>query len=1128
MSLNGDYSIFERSMNGIKTLSDGISTITDGVATHDKIFYTDEIQSSPDGQTTIGQTSITTIDVFCDTLTADETDVINMNANIIDTLRLRINDVSNNIIYDLNGNNLTATFNGVSNFNNTVTLTNTNFTQTQTGEINQSGTGVNDLKDTNINGFLVVGSNITQNGGSTSLKDVTCDNLTMRSGKSITQSGNAVSNTLSGTTTTKDLVILNSVVFPANVTVPGTTTTDDIIMDGSSVIIQDLTVEPSGKTNIFRNSKTLNLEVDGNLDMIEAGSTATLKNTIIQGTAQIQGDITQTTGATVLKTISCNNITLNADQLITMSGTGFITQSGTGTNTLKAITLTNNSNLTFNGNGIISQPLNTSQNVFNNFRCAGYGIIGGRNNTIFSNTQNIQNNNGLQLQFNRDNSSQYSFIMNNRGLGGNGGFRFQRYIGGVYLDEPLTIDDNITMNKNLSIPAGSLSCATATLGNISQTELNCLDNCNQNINNKFTALDSQIANLQSSSQGNTTALTGISYTSATDTTLIDNNLTISDGKTLKVGTQNIVVDLNANTSNVSTLLTRTSGMSYASATDTTTFNNNLLVGFGKKLFIGDMDVGAEITALETSFTTGTIDATNIEATNITVGVLNVNFATNTDDLTVTGLTNLKATSITTSNGTTTNASLNITDNGNSNRSLIVIPNSASGAFNPTVQTGDISIVGLGTSNGVNGNLNISAWSNTQNGCRITNNSTTITGGSNYVSVNSNDGTTINGNTIIHGDLTIDNTIQAVEIPLPIYTYSKIYGTSNVLVATITVDKNFKKPIVMNIPISVYRNGTTIILPPANAQKTETLTSISAYYTITNLQNATSLTITTNNTLPISKTYTYSNSSFNYEQYFTNVSLTIPAYTLPSNANLEYKVYFNFTASMAGNFQDGGGTVNGYYVNTDVSDKTGNVNFLSPSGSNYSSTSFTIQYTSAVYLPNTPSEVKTSTLISNNQINQFNIQTNSINASTANISNIANITNANISNGNANLNTLGIVNGYASGAFRCKNFIAGYFINTLPYQLFPVFCSLNRLSPNNDDDGWIINPGYKFLIYDSTFYLGDLIQTVENTSDNPQFYAAPTFNKASSIKVYFRPTNSSPYEIIALPTISFDFNGNLPT
>jgi hypothetical protein len=47
------------------------------------------------------------------------------------------------------------------------------------------------------------------------------------------------------------------------------------------------------------------------------------------------------------------------------------------------------------------------------------------------------------------------------------------------------IDDNITMNKNLNIVGGSITASSATLGIISQDELNCLDNCNLNIITKF-------------------------------------------------------------------------------------------------------------------------------------------------------------------------------------------------------------------------------------------------------------------------------------------------------------------------------------------------------------------------------------------------------------------------------------------------------------------------------------------------------------------------------------------------------------------------------------------------------------------------------------------------------------------
>lgn len=613
--MNGQYTIFNRSMNGITTVSDGAgSFITDGQAIHNDIFFTDEIDATQ-GTTNLNQTSITTTDVNCSNITATTTNIGTMTADSVNTDRVIVYDASNNIITDLNGTNSTSTFNGVSNFNNTINVTNKNIVQTQTGEINQSGTGTNDFKDSNINGFLVVGSNITQNGGSTSLKDVTCDTLTLRSGKSIVQSG-TTSNVLSDTTVS-NLVITTSVQFPADVTIPGTTTDGDIVMLDDSIIVQELLDEPSGKTNILRNTKTLKLEVDGDFSMIKAGTSATLKNTTIQGSASIEGDITQTTGSTTLKTISCNNITLNADQNITQSGTGYITQSGTGTNTLKTIELTNNSNIKFYGNGIIDQPPTTAQNIFNNFRGVGYGIIGGRNNTVYSNSQPCQNNNGLQLQYNRDNSSFYSFIMTNRGSGGNGGFRFQRYGVGTYIDEPLVIDDNITMNKNLQIPGGSITCASASLGNISQTEINCLDNCSVNIQTELNLLSDEIDNLQTSTSGNSTALTGISYNAGTDTTTVDNNLTVSAGKNLLVGTANVMTLIDLNADDIIALNQRTTGMSYIGAgTDKTTIDNNVTIN--KTLIVQGMDIKAEIDALDASITSGTLNTNDLVATTLTV------------------------------------------------------------------------------------------------------------------------------------------------------------------------------------------------------------------------------------------------------------------------------------------------------------------------------------------------------------------------------------------------------------------------------------------------------------------------------------------------------------------------------
>jgi hypothetical protein len=425
------------------------------------------------------------------------------------------------------------------------------------------------------------------------------------------------------------------------------------------------------------------------------------------------------------------------------------------------------------------------------------------------------------------------------------------------------------MNKNLQIPGGSITCASANLGNISQSELNCLNNCTVNIQTELNVLSNEIDNLQTSTSGNSTSLTGISYNAGTDTTLIDNNLTISSGKILLIGTANVMNLIDSNANDIIALNQRTSGITYNSAADRTTIDNNVTIN--KTLIVQGMDIKAEIDALDSTITTGNIDTTNLTTNNLTVeldsrfgnngghtfikgplylcdittqdetnytqfyqqsdvfgettfkieqntsgsnisfGVRNIddelvetmnisstavginaflNVYNNTiinGDFTCNGgtadfncsvrlneqvqcflsvamynglsvdgtcnlnATNMKTTSITTSNGQTSNGSLTIVDNGGStNRTLSIVPNSNSGAFNPTVQSGDISFVALGTSNGVNGNLNISTWSNTRNGVRVTSNSTTISGGNNNIQVNPS-GTTIEGKTHVKGN-----------------------------------------------------------------------------------------------------------------------------------------------------------------------------------------------------------------------------------------------------------------------------------------------------------------------------------------------------------------------------------------
>lgn len=1223
----GDYTIYERSMNGVKTLSDGISYITDGTASHNNITYTDFLQSS-DELTILTNDTVTTVNVNCNALTADSTNIGTVNATTVDCDRLYVRDASDNIVVDFNGETNNLAFNGISNFNNTVNVTNKNIVQTQTGEINQSGTGTNDLKDTNINGFLAVGSNITQSGGSASLKDVTCDNLTMRSGKSITQSGTTVNNTFSGTSTIKDLIILDSVVFPASVTVPGTTTTDDIVMEEDSIIIQDLTVEPSGKTNIFRNTKTLTLEVDGDLDMIEAGTTATLKNTIIQGTAEIQGDITQTTGAAVLKTISCNNITLNEDQNITQSGTGYITQSGTGSNTMKSIELTNNSNLTFNGSGIISQPLNGT-NILSNYRCTGFGIVTGRNNKItFTNYQNIQNNNGLQFQYNRDNTSQYSFIMNNRASGGNGGFRFQRYIGAVYLDEPIVIDDSITINKDVSIPGGSISCSSATLGNISQTEINCLDNCSVNIQTKFDTLDNEIDSLQSSSSGNSLALTGISYISGTDTTLIDNNLTISSGKNLLVGSTNVINSINTiNTTisgisydsaqdlttinnhvllptgnnlflgtgynvktNIDDCINKLSGITYTSGTDTTTIDNNVTIN--KTLIVQGMNIKAEIDALDTSFTTGTLNSTNITTATLDVTGIAQVYQLNCSESITTGNDIVCGEDLYVQNdidcqgnvylnnstgfiqvaGTIISKNLLSVDNtsrfGQVGGSTLFkndirccnIVNKSESEYTQLYQTGTtMSII----NQQINGSLAYQAKNNTGvvteylrvnptsfnvkntnvdidtnlnvdgTATLATANITNLTANNATLATTSITNLTVTNDATVNNDLIVNDTFIVTDA---LTTYPNVVASTNFSegaslttpytstptadLATIVISEPFTKEINLNLSLSgglLWRNG---YISPSNLIQ---YTTKIEYFRLSIWKNGelwqnnvtiyNAAELFTENTFRFS--YTQTNVYMNY--YLDNILIkflpdiqsvpTVDTYTIRcaftyiyslQNYSLTTETLGTFTGSFTAFspvvYSNVPYTYNGTNSSlTSTSSPTFNIITYSPP--TYEITSYSINYNVYRFGMDTNT---------NKEIQCVNFSTSNLRTTTSN---------------NTNLFGQNIV---GEVGIKSRSIVAGYMFNgATTFDITPIVCSLKGFLPNDVDDYYLVNPGYKIELYNTGNYNngGNPDDEFINNGFEAAFFTPTTPNRTGSIKVYYRNHTYESWTLISYPNIS---------
>ncbi len=1034
------YSTLYKSMNGIKILSDGVSTISDGQAQHESIIYNDYIYSD-DGKTQLTNNKVKTENVECTNFDADNIMSLTIDTNSLKTKYLVVDDNSNNDLFIIDGiTNNKITANIPMDIYEPLTVIDCDIHQTQTGRIYQQGTNNNYLKDTYINGYLQIGSNLTQSGGSSSLKDLTIDNLTMRTDKSITQTGNNL-NSFGGTSTMKNLIITDSILLPSNINIPSFSTNDDIVMQTDSVIIQDITTNTTN-TNILRDTKTQDLTIDGDITQIKGNGICILKNTTIQGTSELQGDITQTAGTTILKTLRCNNITLNDDQTISQSGTGQITQSGTGQNILKEISLLSNSNLIFNGSGIISQPLN-GINILSHYRTAGFGIVGGRNNTTYTNYQNIQNNNGLQLQFNRDNSTQYSFIMNNRGTGGNGGFRFQRYIGGVFVDEPLIIDDTITMNKNLALPSYSLSCSSATIGNISQAEINCLDNCTQNINDKFTSLDNQITAINNTNNSVNSLLSGFSYSQGSDTTVIDNNLTINYNGLIKkelfvqdfVGTSKVSKIFHYdshfylhNTTNNGSLILRITNnagsiVNAVEINDTNSyFYRDVRINAGKKLYIGNMDVEAEINALDTSFTTGTINSTNLTTTNLTVS----NTAT---------INNLTVSNTTTTNNLTVNNALTTNTNTISNK-----------LTNTNVFT------------------------------------------------------------------TFQNSTE------PTFTFTKVLGTTNIVIGQFVIPSNYNKKISGSSPISIIRAGSL-----NNAGNMvyhfDTLESVQIIVLKNGVSFNTNAGIGYTDTLPITKEFRHIGNPYSYQQYYTNVKYAFTptintsstdTYTIVANVNYSYYYTASIFTETLTNF--------GYYFNTDVSGAVYSgstiVFFINPNGSSYSSSSFSSSSIGANLFSGS-GQIQANDIICNNIYTSNTNYSTTANITTANIT-TGNITTANITTGNiTNINSTTVntsnlsVNNITSncqfdGYIRTKSNIAGYLINGASYfESMPILCSVKGVLPDNNDDYYFVNAGYKLELYRDGNYGGGLLQTLDNTNSfSPQVFDVINKNTTSSIKVYY--------------------------
>lgn len=601
----GYQTVLDKSMNGVKTLSDGKSIISDGIATHNNIVYTSTIKSS-DVKTTLTNDTITTENLDVDSLNATN---ISANSETVGILTCTTLNADNYGFYiDGFNNNVSSSLpitvnNNLKVVGDELTIENSNLNQIGT-------TTTNNLKTTSINGTLTCQSDLVQTGGNTVLKNITCDNLTMNNNKSIAQSGAGVSNSL-GNTQISHLVVTSSMSFPSSITIPDAEQTGDLTFTNGARIIQDLS-EAGDNYNTLMYSKISKADINGNL--VQISGNTTLLNTTIQGTAEIQGDIEQTAGQCVLKAIGCDQITLNVNKDIYFNnGTGKIDQSvSSGVNLLNGIVMNANNNLQQSGTGILSQS-GTGTNALKNTSITG--TLNVSSSTTL--TGNVQCDGSFSMGANRS------------------------------ITQPLGTTNNqlqATTISNLTCSTANISTLSSTnlsVGNVSNTEIQYLDGV-------IAPIQSQINSISTTASGNSTAITGISYNSTNDTTTIDNNVTLPTGKNLLLGTTNVQNSLNTLNSNFSTLNTAvsnidislntltsnfnnvTSGITYSSVNDTTTIDNNVTIN--KKLIVDGMDIKADIDALELSFTTGTINSTSAVIANLSCNDISCNTLFSTTEI----------------------------------------------------------------------------------------------------------------------------------------------------------------------------------------------------------------------------------------------------------------------------------------------------------------------------------------------------------------------------------------------------------------------------------------------------------------------------------------------------------------
>ncbi len=996
------------------------------------------------------------------------------------------------VYFSGNGSIDQTSTNGTNNLSNISMLSGNNINMSGNGTLIQSGGSVNALKATNFTGSIGINGSMTQISGSNTFLNSSIGDIT-QSSKSIIQTGTTAN--ILKSTQISDLVVTNSLTIPSAITIPSATFNGDTSYVGTAKIIQ------SGSTglNTF-NGSTFDgdISTSGNI-LMTGGSlkTCTLNLPNITGLTTCS-DITQVSGVSLLRSLTCNQLDINSGYNQNMTGSSIISQSGTSSNIFKTsgfsgacsfqnnitqtsgnttlldttagnLTLSALKRLKFSNDTVRKITLYDSTGT-NGYNWYGMSVEGGviRYNTEGSGTSHV---------FSHGNTTAFveNMRVNNTGLG----------IGTTPSYKLHVVGSSMLDGVNLF---------TTSLNSITPATFNFLANVSSDI-------QQQLNTNSSTGTGNSSAITALQ----TKTT----NQSYSSGITTFSGTVNGITSSMVglgncdNTSDINKPIStlQQNGLNLKGTlagvnnwTNTNTFTTDFFVS-GTGTFPTTSTGGNQGLALYWNQSAAGGEVDYLSRGQSAAGGHRFFRSNNTTPATL--LLDINHTGATFSNDVIVNGNF-----------------SCLGTVGNTVHTGTLT----GVNEILSGTLNVSGIITGVNEILsgtlgvtglITGVNEVLSGTLGVTGLISGVNETLSGTLNVAGVTTL-NEVTATSLKTyddPSLTYVTTFNNTG-LAATITVGAYYGKQINISIPVSFKIAGG--VTPPSTTNITGTLTSCSSSVLKNGSAFSTPL-VTSNNGFGIVKTYVGNNNPYSAEQYFTNLNVSFTPTVQSTSAT--YTINFTIVGST-------------FYLNTTQSNYSSSAVIVQmPSGVGYSVSG----YTESLYnIGGRTGHVEVTDLnISNNLLVGTNINTSSLTANSILSNSIVSNTST-ILNGstlvNSSLNALGVsklssLNFYGmAGAYIIDGSLSGisYPINSsIPnYNDFYSKSTSTSIVPsvgsicsatfnlNDKDDLYMIMAGYQLIIYDTIGYTGTITLNVNNTSQYPIWCNPSSINTGSSCRLYF--------------------------